>query len=171
MNITIPPGATFGYMTRPLFDWLEANGVDPSGIDGSQPLSITEVVTAATVFGTTVQRPVLTEMPQDLAQFLDDNFGGPAAVALDDMSQLIDRLAQARAEEKAAKERADEARAQILARLELSGASLGTVGGRPAVEWRRVEKKQFQTAKFRADHPDMADQYTSTRTENRLELL
>lgn len=90
---------------------------------------------------------------------------------MDDLKQWIDQLAEARRTAADAKDRADEARDQILAHLRDNKADIGTVGGRPAVEWKLVTKTQFETVKFRTDHPELAAAYTAERTENRLELL
>ena len=93
------------------------------------------------------------------------------ATPLDDLKEWIEQLDAARAEEKAAKERAEEARDQILSRMINEGYKLGTIDGRPAVQWVPVTSQRFQTKKFQAAHPELAAEFTEPSTSNRLEIL
>jgi hypothetical protein len=171
MNITIPPNCRS--FPASFFPWLIANQVVPQQVDDSKPVHITDSeIVGVTVLQNTFRVPIVVPLTDQLAADLDQFFGeGASVTVLDDLAQLVNQLREARDEMAKAKDRADEARAQILARLHITGASVGTVHGRPAVEWKTVTKSQFQTAKFRADHKDLADEYTTTREENRLELL
>lgn len=172
MNITIPPNCRS--FPADFFAWLLANQVDPTNVDDTQPVLVTDSeISGTTLFATAFQLPVTVPMPEALAEEMSALFPGygERIAVLDDMAQLVEQLRQARDEQSKAKDRADEARAQILARLHIEGASVGTVAGRRAVEWKSVTKSQFQTARFRADHKDLADKYTVERVENRLELL
>jgi hypothetical protein len=90
---------------------------------------------------------------------------------VDDLKEWVEQLATARAEEKAAKERAEEARDQILSRMINEGYKVGTINGRPAVQWVPVTSNRFQTAKFKAAHPEMAAEFTEPSVSNRLEVL
>lgn len=93
------------------------------------------------------------------------------SLPIDDLASLVDQLRTARDEERAAKERAEEARDQILSRMINEGYKIGTVNGRPAVQWVPVTSNRFQTRKFQAAHPDLAAEYTEPSTSNRLEVL
>jgi len=93
------------------------------------------------------------------------------SLPIDDIASLVDQLRTARDEERAAKERAEEARDQILSRMINEGYKIGTVNGRPAVQWVPVTSNRFQTKKFQAAHPDLAAEYTEPSTSNRLEVL
>lgn len=96
----------------------------------------------------------------------------PAADAkLDDLAQWVSQLETARAEEKAAKERAEEARVQILSRLNEHGAEFGTIDGQRVVKAKTVESSRFKTVEFRKAYPDLAAQYSATSTSVRLEVL
>jgi len=119
--------------------------------------------------------PDLMELAEQVAAVLtppaEPSEAQPIAIPIDGLKQLVAQLDEARQAQRDAKDRADEARDQIIAYLRDNGGEVGTVDGRPAVEWKTVTKKQFETARFRVENPDMADEYTTERTENRLELL
>jgi hypothetical protein len=194
MHITIPTGTTaddihsaLGDQYGPFLLWLSYNGIQPDNIATGYPIEFTDQTVSLAVIFPRFSRwdyPVTAPMPHEIQALLAERFGGvwenePApdrptddeAVSLDEMSHLIEQLAQARADEKAAKERAEEAKTQILARIRESGKEFGTVRGQRVVQAKTIEKTQFQTVKFRAEHPDLAGQFTTTRTETRLELL
>jgi hypothetical protein len=94
-----------------------------------------------------------------------------ATVAMDEFKSLVDQLAEARQAEKDAKDRAQEARDQIIAFLRDSKADIGTIAGRPAVEWKQLAPRKFKTGKFAVDHPDLYEQYREESPESRLDLL
>ncbi|HEX2642612.1 MAG TPA: hypothetical protein VHU81_06450 [Thermoanaerobaculia bacterium] len=201
MHITIPADTTaedfqsaLGGWYVPFLDWIRANSIAPESISPGFPIEITDQslalawMTGELNGGVPVRShgtvPVTVPMPHEIQALLAERFGGvwenePApdrpsddeAVSLDEMSHLIEQLARARADEKAARERAEEAKTQILARIRESGKEFGTVRGQRVVQAKTIEKSQFQTVKFRAEHPDLAGQFTTTRTETRLELL
>jgi hypothetical protein len=163
----------------PTFDrfcsWLLANQVNPQQINGSQNITVTSVlISGTTVFSTTFAVDVTVPMPEDLAQVLESVYHpseDPEATSLDDMAHLVKQLQDARAESKAAKEKEDEARDQILARIRERGGEYGTVAGQRVVHVKAIVTKRFKTVEFKKDHPDIAEQYTGESTSYRLETL
>jgi hypothetical protein len=196
MHITIPAGTTmerFGASLLPLTSWLEANSLRPATIAGDMPLELTESHISAAVREVPggpvgqVIAPVRVPMSQELLNLLAPIFGGVfegddprperdvpepmKEAALDDISAWVEQLEEARLTEKAAKERAEEARTAIVARLREAGAEYGTVNGQRVVKAKTIESSRFKTAEFRKAHPQLADEYTSTSTSVRLEII
>lgn len=176
MTITIPANSDLGAAFVPIFQWLSANAVDPTDIDATNPVMITDSeISAVTKYGR-ITAPVRTPMPGDLVDLLIAAGWPPVAEPLDTvdlspMAVLVQQLAEARAAKKAATEREEEARDQILSLMSQHNAKYGNVNGRPAVRRNVIEKSQFQTVKFRNAHPELASEFTTMRTETRLELL
>lgn len=162
-----------------LFDrfcrWLADNGVGAQSIDGTKHITVTSVlISGTTVLQTTFAQPVVKPMPADLAQTLESIYHpaeDPEATSLDDMAHLVKQLQDARAEGKAAKEKEDEARDQILARLRERGGEYGTVAGQRVIRAKEVISNRFLTVQFKKDHPEMAQQYTGESKSIRLETL
>jgi hypothetical protein len=196
MHITIPAGTTmerFGASLAPLSAWLTANGVDPAKVAGDIPLELTGTHISAGIRPwpdlpvDQVISPIKVPMPQELLNLIASIFGGvfegsdprpvrdvPEPVkeaSLDDISAWIEQLEEARMTEKAAKERAEEARTAIVARLREAGAEYGTVNGQRVVKAKTIESSRFKTAEFRKAHPQLADEYTSVSTSVRLEII
>lgn len=154
--------------------WLQANQVNPQQINGSENITVTSVmISGTTVMSTTFAMDVTVPMPADLAQVLESVYHPSESdvVAMDDMAHLVKQLQDARAEGKAAKEKEDEARDQILARLRERGGEYGTVAGQRVIRAKEVISNRFLTVQFKKDHPEMAEQYTSPSTSVRLETL
>lgn len=174
MHITIPAAAGSG-LPPAFFDWLIANGVDVPQVNGSAPVHIyDQTIAGITVFGSEFQVAITVPLDDYLAGWLLEHFGEhdpDESVPLDDMSALYKQLGEAREAARQAKERADEARDQILARLRQMGATVGTIDGRPAVERKIVESSRVDTTKLRREQPDIAAIYTTTSTSERLEIL
>lgn len=178
-----------------LADWLAANGVDITHIDGSRPVTIRtdriEWSRPLDGFGAPASMPVVVPIPDGLMTALATRFGAsytegdvlPAitpdqrlspdeeTAPLDDIAVMIDRLRQARADSKAAKEREDEAKAEILARLKATGREYGSVNGQRVVHAKPVTSNTFQTVKFRSAHPELAAEFTEAKTSIRLEIV
>lgn len=175
MKIMIPAGRS-NEAPAALFDWAVGNGVLVPQVSDQHPVFITdEIVSGMTVFGSPFEVPVTIPMTDYLAAALLETYGetdlSDDVSILDDMASLIQQLAEAREAERQAKERANEARDQILARLRVEQTHIGTVDGRPAVQVKVVESKRLDTARLRREQPDIADIYTTTSTSERLELL
>lgn len=62
---------------------------------------------------------------------------------------------------------AQAAQRHITEALETAGANIGTVDGRTAVRWTRVETRRVDGARLRAEHPDLADQYSTVVVSHR----
>jgi hypothetical protein len=195
MMLVIPANTTmdrFGEALPALSSWLDANGVDPANVSGLRELSITTDQVAGS-YRTTDEKFFISigvPMPEDLLGYLAARFGcvygegevapdnafqrltgDDEAASLDDMAQWVTALATARREEKSAKERAEEARDQILARLKATGKEYGTVGGNRVVHAKKIESSRFKTTAFREEHPALAELYTSVSVSTRLEIL
>lgn len=164
--------------------WLLANQVNPQQIDGTKHITVTSMLVSGwTVLSTTFEQPVTVPMPEDLKGALFAAYGGeygggtvgpsedPEATSLDDMAHLVKQLQDARADAKAAKEREEEARDQILARLRERGGEYGTIAGQRVIHAKTIISNRFMTVQFKKDHPDLADQYTSPSPSIRLETL
>lgn len=195
MILVIPANTTmdrFGEALPTLSAWLDANGVLPGNVSGMHELSITTDQIAGS-YRTTGEKFFISigvPMPGDLLGYLAARFGcvygegdvrpdnsahrltgDDEAAPLDDMAQWVTALATARREEKAAKERTEEARDQILARLKATGKEYGTVDGARVVHAKKIESSRFQTAQLRKDLPEIADKYTAVSVSTRLEIL
>lgn len=195
MILVIPPNTTmdrFGDALPALSAWLDQNGVTPGYVSGLHELSITtdQIAGSYRETGEKFFQPVTVPMPLDLLGYLTARFGGsygPGDVVpdnsahrlqpdeetapLDDIAPLVDQLRAARADAKAAKEREDEAKAEILARLKATNREYGTVAGQRVVHAKTVVSNNFQTVKFRAAHPDLAAEFTEPKTSIRLEIV
>lgn len=172
MMITIP--AATPDLPPVFFHWLAVNGVEVPQVSGATPVYINDqTIGGHTVLGSEFTRAIVVPLDDYLSGYLLNRFGEHDAgtSVLDDMASLVQQLAEARQAEKDAKARAEEARDQILSRLRIEGSSVGTVGGRPAVQLKVVESKRLDTARLRREQPDIADIYTSVSTSERLELL
>jgi hypothetical protein len=173
MHITIPAGQAVQCPSA-FFAWLAANGVIVEQVSNEHPFHVSDgELSGVTVFGTEFTVPVTVPMTEYLASWLLEHFPETetGTSVLDDMESMIDGLGKARQAAKDATEKANELRDQILARLRIEGAAIGTVGGRPAVERKVIESKRLDTAKLRREQPDIADIYTSVSTSERLEIL
>lgn len=195
MILVIPANTTmdrFGEALPTLSQWLAENGVMPGNVSGLHELAITtdQIAGSDRVTGDKFFAPVTVPMPQDLLGYLTARFGGSygpgdvvpdnaahrlqpddEAAPLDDIAVMVDRLRQARLDAKAAKEREDEAKAEILARLKATGREYGTVAGQRVVHAKEVTSNTFQTVKFRAAHPDLAAEFTEPKISIRLEIV
>lgn len=195
MILVIPastPMDRFGEALPALSWWLQSNNVEPANVSGLHELSITtdQISGSDRLTGDKFFVSVGVPMPADLLGYLAARFGASYgegdvvpdnafqrlqpdsdAASLDDIAPLIDQLRAARADAKAAKEREDEAKLEILARLKATGREYGTVAGQRVVHAKPVTSNTFQTVKFRAAHPDLAAEFTEAKTSIRLEIV
>lgn len=198
MHMTIPAGTTmerYGEALPALLDWLQANQIEVSYVSGAEPLEITGERIEwfdrrfAAVSGRSFV-PVTVPMPEDLLGYLAARFGcvygegdvrpdnsahrlppDDEAASLDDIAPLIDQLRAARSDAKAVKEREDEAKLEILARLKATNREYGTVAGQRVVHAKSVTSNTFQTVAFRQAHPELAAEFTQPKTSIRLEIV
>ncbi|HEX5119812.1 MAG TPA: hypothetical protein VFW65_31895 [Pseudonocardiaceae bacterium] len=56
----------------------------------------------------------------------------------------------------------DQAQKHITDALDAVGATVGTVDGQPAARWTTVHSRRVDGARLRADHPDLAEAYSTT---------
>lgn len=91
--------------------------------------------------------------------------------SLDSLSDWVERYRRAKEAEKIGKEAAEEARGVIASYLDEREAEYGTVDGKPAIRWRQVTSQRFATARFRHEHPELADEFTESSTSMRMEQL
>lgn len=77
-----------------------------------------------------------------------------------------------RAKEKAAhwEEAAQAAQRHITDALDAAGATVGTVNGQAVVRWREVVQSRVDGERLRADHPELAEQYSRPITYHRLTI-
>lgn len=94
-----------------------------------------------------------------------------ATAALDDISDRVERYRRAKQLEKAAKDAAEEARADIAAHLEARGAEFGTVDGTLVIRWRAVTSQRLNTKKLGKSHPDLVAEFTGPVTAMRMEIV
>jgi predicted phage-related endonuclease len=95
----------------------------------------------------------------------------PTEASLDDLHDWVTAYREAKANADNWTEIADRAKGQITAALEQAGATVGTVGGHPAVRWTEVDSSRFNTRKFKAEYPDLADQFSIPTTTRRFTLV
>lgn len=82
-------------------------------------------------------------------------------VNLDEQASLIEELATATAELKAAEERRDSVRNKLLALM--GDAEIGLVDGKPRFTWKAQKGRETLDQKaLKADHPDLYEAYTRT---------
>ena len=62
---------------------------------------------------------------------------------------------------------ADAAQEHITAALDAAGATISTIDGQPACKWITVEQRRVDGARLRADHPALADLYSTVITQRR----
>jgi predicted phage-related endonuclease len=92
----------------------------------------------------------------------------PVAVPLDtDMAGWLAAYRRARDKVKHWAATAEAAQKHVTDLLDAHGAGIGTVDGHPAVRWTRVESRRVDGARLRADHPDLADEYSSVVVSRR----
>lgn len=66
---------------------------------------------------------------------------------------------------------ADRAKQQIAQALEESDAEVGTLNGHPAVRWSPVTTNRLDTKRLRAEHPDLAAEFSVTSHTRRFTLV
>lgn len=195
MILVIPANTTmdrFGEALPALSAWLKDNNVWPANVSGLHELSFTtdQIAGSDRLTGDKFFAPIIAPMPEELLGYLAARFGASygegdvvpdnadqrlspdgETASLDDVAQLIDQLRQARADSKAAKEREDEAKLEIMARLKSTGKEYGSVNGQRVVHAKTVKSNTFQTVKFRSVHPELAAEFTEEKTSIRLEIV
>lgn len=179
---TIPGGYDFaegirtGHATA-FFAWLTDNNVDPSVIDPKKDVTVSHdattsaAITAITLDGQKGTWP-LTPVPEAVAEWLAGQFG-PKLAPVDDITQRLDKLRDARARAQAAKDEADELRAEILAILTVRKATVGTVAGVPVIGIKSIPMAgRLDRKALEAEYPTIAARFTGPETtQTRLEFL
>lgn len=105
-----------------------------------------------------------TELPE--VEPTDEN-----TTALDEIADRVARYRKAKEVEKAGKEAAEEARADIAAHLEARGAEFGTVDGTLVIRWRAVTSERLDTRKLKDSHPELVGEFTRPQTAMRMEIV
>jgi predicted phage-related endonuclease len=90
---------------------------------------------------------------------------------LDSLADWVKRFETARDLEKQAKDKKEEARSMIAAYLEEQGAEYGSIKGRIAIRWRTITKRAFDTKKFKAENPQIAEDYIRESSYNQMEVV
>ena len=93
------------------------------------------------------------------------------AAPLDEIREWERKFRDARARRRAAQEEEDEAKEVIKEYLDAAGAEFGSVNGRITLRYRSMEVRRFNTKKFRKAFPDLADEFTDTNEERRMEVV
>lgn len=94
-----------------------------------------------------------------------------ATTELDTIADWYARLVKLREMKRDVTEREKETSDFIKGWLRDRGAEFGEVDGRLAVRRRVLVKRVFDTKTFRAKEPELAEEYTVDRPEERLELI
>lgn len=95
----------------------------------------------------------------------------PKTAELDSIADWVASYRKAKELEKVAKEKAEEARSIIAAKLDETEAEFGTVDDEPVVRWRSVSSTRLDTRKFREQYPDLAEEFSVTKPSMRMEIL
>lgn len=91
----------------------------------------------------------------------------PATQApIDDLAVWLTAYQEATVNAAKWKETAERARSEVTARLDAAGADVGLVEGKPAVRWTPIVSKRFDSRRFRAENPTLAEAYV-VETESR----
>ncbi|MGH3813443.1 MAG: YqaJ viral recombinase family protein [Pseudonocardiaceae bacterium] len=93
---------------------------------------------------------------------------GAVEVPMADALSAIDAYEAARADETDALGRKERARAELVTFL--GDHEVGLVENRPAFTYKAVPRRTIDTRRLRAEHPDLADDYTTTSTSRRLDI-
>lgn len=96
------------------------------------------------------------------------NRDGVVEVPMLDTLAAIDRYESARADEAAAGRRKDAARAELIALLGDHEAAL--VDDKPAFTYKAIPRRTIDTKRLRAEHPDIAADYTTVSISRRLDI-
>jgi len=103
------------------------------------------------------------DIPTEWAQTIEDLRAlteDPGSVAeIDSVETQLRELLEVQAESRALKKREDDLKVQI--GVALGHASTGTIAGKPAVTWKTQSRSGFDSKRFAADHPDIAERYTT----------
>jgi hypothetical protein len=179
---TIPGGYDFaegirtGHATA-FFAWLTDNNVDPSVIDPMRDVVIAhDATTSASITADTLegQRGTwpLTPVPEAVAEWLATEFGVKAA-PVDDIAVRLDKLRDARQRAQAAKDEADELRAEILAILTVRKATVGTISGVPVIGIKKIPMPgRLDRKGLEAEYPTIVARFVGPETtQTRLEFL
>jgi hypothetical protein len=178
---TIPGGYDFAEGIKTghavaFFAWLTTNNVDPAVIDPKQDVVVSRndagwSITAATLSGEPGTWP-LSGADAAVAEWLDAEFG-PKLAPVDDITDRLTKLKDARARAQAAKDEADELRAEILAILTVRKATIGTVGGVPVIGIKTIPQKgRLDRAALEKEYPTIVARFSAPdTTQTRLEFL
>lgn len=90
---------------------------------------------------------------------------------IDELATWVTAYREASVNAKRWSETAEKAKEHITAALSDADAEIGTVDGEPAVRWTRVESSRFDTKKFRAEYPDLAEAFTVPSTTRRFTVV
>lgn len=93
------------------------------------------------------------------------------AVALDEIREWERKFRNARARRREAQDEENEAKEVLREFFDESGAEFGSVGGRITLRYRRMDVRRLNTKRLRKDHPDLAEAYTDTNEETRMEVV
>lgn len=86
---------------------------------------------------------------------------------MDEAQHLIDLYIGASESAKQSKEAADDAKARLCA---LIGDAHGIETDRDRVTWNRGEQRRFDTKRFRAEHPELSEQFQTTTAYTRFNI-
>jgi predicted phage-related endonuclease len=115
------------------------------------------------------QRIAEGTIPDDWARTFTDLKDIPAdpskIVDITDLDAQVKELIEVQAELRRCREREDQLRTLIGARL--GSATVGTINDQPAITWKESIRAGFDTKRFQTDHPDIAAEY-STHTSYRV---
>jgi len=104
------------------------------------------------------------DIPNEWAQTIEDlralEEDPGTTTEIDSVETQLRELIEVQAEARELKKREDDLKVQI--GVALGTASVGTINGKPAVTWKTQSRSGFDNKRFAADHPDMAEQYTTT---------
>lgn len=105
-----------------------------------------------------------------LAHLYDVNPDSVAVVEVAEVEQHLAALAQARARQDAAE--TDRRQAENELKVMMASAALLTdLDGNPVARWPEVHSRRIDVERLRADHPDIAEEYTKTTTSRRFTIV
>jgi hypothetical protein len=162
------------------FAWLAANQINPAVINPDHDVVVTATkdtkgvtwaLTAATVHGDAGTWPLIQLPTIQVVDWLKQFAPKPVDVA--EIKQVLDKLADARARESAAKAEAEELRAEVMGYLTTRGSLVGTIDGVPFVQIKPVPMPgKFARKAFEAEYPEIAERFTGNDyDQNRVEFL
>lgn len=89
---------------------------------------------------------------------------------IDDLAEWLTLYTKAKAKQKECEEKAELAKRRITERLAERDATVATINGQPVATWITVGQTYFDKKKCAEQHPEIIEEFTSTRYHKRFDV-